>query len=92
MQVLAVLLALAAIFVSASGRACNNAPESCDISYDQVTHLGAHDSPFLGDASTDFSSCDNQLFNITAQLDADVRLLTVQIHVGSNRETKAREL
>jgi hypothetical protein len=32
MQLVLHLLALAAIFVSASGRACNNSPELCDVS------------------------------------------------------------
>ena len=75
-----------------AARACNNAPELCDTSYDQITHLGAHDSPFLRDSSTGFSSFGNQFFNSTIQLDAGVRLLSAQIHVASNKETNAREI
>ncbi|KAH5290025.1 hypothetical protein HBI67_052180 [Parastagonospora nodorum] len=39
-----------------------------------------------------FSSFGNQFFNTTVQLDAGVRLLTVQVHVGSKHGTAAREL
>lgn len=73
-------------------RACNNSPLLCSASYDQITHLGAHDSPFLRDASTGFSSFGNQFFNTTVQLDAGIRLLSAQIHVASNPETNTREL
>lgn len=27
--------------------ACNNSPDLCDKSYGEITHLGAHDSPFV---------------------------------------------
>ncbi|KAF9692499.1 hypothetical protein EKO04_009764 [Ascochyta lentis] len=85
-------LALVAVPLVAAQRACNNAPELCSTSYDQTTHLGAHDSPFLRDASTGFSSFGNQFFNSTVQLDAGVRLLSAQVHVASNSVTQAREL
>jgi hypothetical protein len=85
-------LALAALPFAVAQRACNNAPELCDTSYDQMTHLGAHDSPFVRDATTDFSSFGNQFFNSTVQLDAGVRLLTAQIHVAQNKATGAREI
>lgn len=32
--------------------ACNNSPDLCDKSYGEITHLGAHDSPFVRDSST----------------------------------------
>lgn len=85
-------LALVAVPFAAAERACNNAPELCSASYDQITHLGAHDSPFLRDASTGFTSFGNQFFNSTVQLDAGVRLLTAQIHVAANEQTQAREI
>jgi hypothetical protein len=78
--------------MSAAERACNNSPKLCSKPYDQITHLGAHDSPFLRDSSTGFSTFGNQFFNTTVQLDAGVRLLSAQVHVASNTETKAREL
>ncbi|KAF2104137.1 hypothetical protein NA57DRAFT_62829 [Rhizodiscina lignyota] len=62
------------------GGACNNSPDLCSKTYDNVTHLGAHDSPFLRDSSTDFSTAGNQFYNSTVQLDSGVRLLTAQVH------------
>lgn len=92
MQIHFILLALAALCISVDSRACNNSPHLCEVSYDEATHLGAHDAPFLADASTGFSSFGNQFFNTTAQLDAGVRLLTAQVHVVSKPGTTAREL
>lgn len=88
------LLRLSVFFstVFAAERACNNSPGLCSKSYDQITHLGAHDSPFLRDASTGFSSFGNQFFDSITQLDAGARLLSTQVHVASNPNTKAREL
>jgi hypothetical protein len=60
--------------------ACNNSPDLCSRPYDQVVHLGAHDSPFRRDASTDFSTSGNQFYNSTVQLNAGVRLLSAQVH------------
>jgi hypothetical protein len=80
------------VFGSSTERACNNSPELCNVSYDRATHLGAHNSPYLSDVSTGFSSFGNQLYNSTVQLDAGVRLLTAQVHVSSNPVTEAREL
>lgn len=42
--------------------------------------MGAHDSPFLRDASTDYSTSGNQFYNSTVQLDAGVRLVSAQVH------------
>lgn len=39
---------------------CNNSPDLCRRSYSSITHLGAHDSPFLRDASTGYSDSGNQ--------------------------------
>ncbi|KAF2650460.1 hypothetical protein K491DRAFT_707559 [Lophiostoma macrostomum CBS 122681] len=60
--------------------ACNNSPSLCDKAYNNITHLGAHDSPFLRDASTSFSTSGNQYYDTTTQLDAGVRLLSAQVH------------
>ncbi|KAF2112318.1 PLC-like phosphodiesterase [Lophiotrema nucula] len=65
---------------TSSQRACNNSPSLCTKPYDMVTYLGAHDSPFLRDATTGYSSFGNQLFSTTTQLDAGVRLLSGQVH------------
>ncbi|PGH02507.1 hypothetical protein AJ79_07620 [Helicocarpus griseus UAMH5409] len=63
-----------------TGQACNNSPTLCSKTYDQISHLGAHNSPFLRDASTGFSSSGNQFYNTTVQLDSGVRLLSAQMH------------
>ncbi|KAK2795485.1 hypothetical protein FQN52_005252 [Onygenales sp. PD_12] len=63
-----------------NGKACNNSPLLCSLSYGEITHLGAHNSPFLRDASTGFSSSGNQFYNTTIQLDSGVRLVSGQIH------------
>ena len=69
---------------STSGTACNNSPQLCDRRYDLVTYLGAHDSMFLRDDSTGFSSSGNQFYNSTVQLSAGVRLLQGQIQTKGN--------
>lgn len=43
--------------------ACNNSPDLCDQSYGEITHLGAHDSPFVRDSSTDDSIAGDQYVN-----------------------------
>lgn len=63
--------------------ACNNSPDLCSRSYSDITHLGAHDSPFTTSSSTNsvgFLDAGNQNVNSTAQLTAGVRLLTAQVH------------
>ena len=72
---------LPALYSTASAAtACNNSPDLCNKAYNNITHLGAHDSPFLRDASTSFSTSGNQYYNSTIQLDAGVRLLSAQVH------------
>lgn len=68
---------------NSSSTACNNSPLLCDRSYSNITHLGAHDSPFLRDSSTSFSDSGDQFYNSTVQLSAGVRLLTAQVHNSS---------
>ncbi|GAB7351517.1 hypothetical protein MBLNU459_g2159t1 [Dothideomycetes sp. NU459] len=65
---------------SSSTTACNNSPDLCDKAYNNITYLGAHDSPFLRDLSTDYSESGNQFYNSSIQLSAGVRLLTAQVH------------
>ncbi len=72
-------LALLSPFVTAQ-TACNNSPSLCPRAYNNLTHLGAHNSPFVRDASTSFSVSGNQFYDSTVQLDAGVRLLTAQVH------------
>ena len=65
--------------------ACNNSPALCSRSYSNITQLGAHDSPFLTNASPNLntfslSEAGNQNVDSVAQLSAGVRLLTAQVH------------
>jgi len=64
--------------------ACNNSPLLCNRNYNNITHLGAHDSPFVRDASTNYSIAGDQFYDSLTQLDAGVRLLTAQVHKITN--------
>ena len=86
------VLLLARAGWSAAQRICNNSPDLCSKPYDTITHLGAHDSAFVRNASTSWTSFGNQFYNISTQLDAGVRLLTAQVHANSNDQTRRREL
>ncbi len=68
---------------SNSSTACNNSPDLCQRAYNNITHLGAHDSPFVRDASTGYSVSGNQYYNTTVQLAAGVRLLSAQVQTNS---------
>lgn len=63
---------------TATQAACNGRPELCDRQYSNITHVGAHDSAFIGTLPQD-----NQDVDITAQLDAGIRFLQVQSHMNS---------
>ncbi|KAF1973849.1 hypothetical protein BU23DRAFT_553835 [Bimuria novae-zelandiae CBS 107.79] len=80
LQASALLPFLSATTSAQSSTACNNSPSLCSRAYNNITHLGAHDSPFLRDKSTSFSTSGNQYYNSTVQLDAGVRLLSAQVH------------
>ena len=67
-----------------SSTACNNSPVLCDKAYNSITHLGAHDSPFLRDATTGYSASGNQYYNSSVQLSAGVRLLSGQVHLSNS--------
>ncbi|KAH7112887.1 PLC-like phosphodiesterase [Dendryphion nanum] len=64
--------------------ACNNSPSLCNRAYNNITYLGAHDSPFLRNENTSFSTSGNQFYDSTAQLDSGVRLLSAQVHKINN--------
>jgi hypothetical protein len=69
------------LFTTATAQnACNNSPSLCSKAYNNITHLGAHDSAFLRDQSTSFSTSGNHFYNTTVQLDAGVRMLSAQVH------------
>ncbi|KAL2024644.1 hypothetical protein VTK56DRAFT_6845 [Thermocarpiscus australiensis] len=63
--------------------ACNNSPELCSRAYSNITHMGAHDSAFLRDASTGNSIAGNQFYNATVALSAGIRLLQAQVHLSN---------
>ncbi|TVY80549.1 PI-PLC X domain-containing protein [Lachnellula suecica] len=60
--------------------ACNNSPDLCNRNYNNITHMGAHDSAFLRDQSTSFTVAGNQFYNATVALSAGIRLLQAQVH------------
>ncbi|KAI1610392.1 PLC-like phosphodiesterase [Exophiala viscosa] len=64
--------------------ACNNSPDLCSKAYNEIVHLGAHDSPFVRDSSTDDSTSGNQYYNTTVQLSAGVRLVSAQVHESNS--------
>ncbi|KAL2870418.1 uncharacterized protein BJX67DRAFT_282859 [Aspergillus lucknowensis] len=78
-------LAAATSITPRNSTACNNSPDLCSKSYGEITHLGAHDSPFLRDESTGFSLSGNQYYNTTVQLDAGVRLVSAQVHKSNSQ-------
>ena len=81
---LPVAIRAVALNTTSSSVACNNSPNLCSQRYNEITYLGAHDSPFLRDASTDYSASGNQYYNTTTQLSAGVRLLTAQVQLAGN--------
>src|ERR1700712_2212631 len=75
---------------ASSSGACNNSPSLCSRPYNNITHLGAHDSPFVANSSNSFTISGNQFFNSTTQLSAGVRLLSAQIHTANASSTELR--
>ncbi|KAI7495403.1 hypothetical protein KC367_g7365 [Hortaea werneckii] len=67
-----------------SSTACNNSLSLCNRAYNKVSHLGAHNSPFVRDESNGYSLSGNQYFNSSTQLSAGVRLLTAQVQTNSD--------
>ncbi|KAI9659231.1 MAG: hypothetical protein M1831_003813 [Alyxoria varia] len=59
---------------------CNNSPALCSRPYSNITHLGAHDAPFVRTASNGFTPSGNQFYDSIAALDSGVRLLSAQVH------------
>lgn len=68
-------LATAAAAAAASPEICNGRPELCDRRYTNITFVGAHNSPFVGDFLAD-----NQNIPISEQLAMGVRFLQGQTH------------
>lgn len=81
------------LYTTASAQdACNNSPSLCSRAYNNITHLGAHDSPFLRNAETSFSTSGNHYYNTTVQLEAGVRLLSAQVHQTNESGSEAWHL
>jgi len=85
------LLPLLSTYASAQN-ACNNSPDLCNRAYNNITYLGAHDSPFLRNEQTSFSTSGNHYYNTTVQLDAGVRLLSAQVHKTNESGAEAWHL
>ena len=54
---------------------CNGHPLLCDRPWSNITHIGAHDSAFVG-----IMPFENQNVDVSTQLDAGIRFLQVQTH------------
>ncbi|KAF3048653.1 hypothetical protein E8E11_009456 [Didymella keratinophila] len=79
------IAATALLYSTATAQtACNNSPSLCSRAYNNITQLGAHDSPFLRNKNTSFSTSGNHYYDTTTQLDAGVRLLSAQVHKSDN--------
>ena len=76
---------------SSTAVACNNSPSLCNRAYSNITHLGAHDSPFVSNSSNGYTLSGNQFYGSTEQLSAGVRLLTAQLH-NANSSTGQTEI
>ncbi|KAH7329119.1 PLC-like phosphodiesterase [Stachybotrys elegans] len=63
---------------------CNNSPDLCARQYNHISHLGAHNSAFVRDASNNNSIAGNQYLNATTALDAGLRLLQAQVHLEND--------
>ena len=72
--------------------ACNNSPSLCSRAYNNITYLGAHNSPFLRNEKTSFSTAGNHYYNTTVQLQAGVRMLTAQVHKNTGSGADAWHL
>ncbi|CAE6997969.1 hypothetical protein CFE70_000585 [Pyrenophora teres f. teres 0-1] len=85
------LLPFLSTFATAQN-ACNNSPDLCSRAYNNITYLGAHNSPFLRNEQTSFSTSGNHYYNTTVQLDSGVRLLSGQLHKTNESGAEAWHL
>jgi len=75
MAVQRLLLCFGFLSVAIAQTLCNGRSEYCSRSYSNVSLIGAHDSPFVGDLPQD-----NQDLSVTAELDFGIRFLQGQTH------------
>ncbi|CAI7583692.1 hypothetical protein N7533_004961 [Penicillium manginii] len=85
LPLLALLPAALANPLNIRATACNNSPDLCDKSYGDITHLGAHDSPFVTSSSSSFALAANQYYDTPTQLSAGVRLVSAQVHKSNSK-------
>lgn len=85
LSLLALLPAALANPLNVRATACNNSPDLCDKSYGDITHLGAHDSPFVSSSSSSLSLASNQYYDTPTQLSAGVRLVSAQVHKSNSQ-------
>jgi len=64
--------------------ACNSSPNLCNVAYDDILHVGAHNSAFVRSRNNSFNTGANQYHNASVQLSAGIRLLQSQIHLEKN--------
>ncbi|KAL9088358.1 MAG: hypothetical protein Q9159_003132 [Coniocarpon cinnabarinum] len=88
---LAALAVLSSLVYGQQQRVCNNAAALCDRSYGNITHLGAHDSFSVRNASNSYSVAADQFYTTLQQLDAGVRLVTAQVHRSSGGDAVTNE-
>jgi len=55
---------------------CNGNSEFCQRSYSNITHIGAHNSPFVRPGNL----ASNQALEVTSQLNDGIRMLQFQVH------------
>lgn len=68
-------------------KTCNGQPTYCTKRYSELTHLGAHDSPFVGPLPQH-----NQNLEVTEQLDLGIRFLQGQTHKALDDDDTAIRL
>lgn len=78
-----------ALTTRAASRACNNSPDLCNRQYSNVTHLGAHNSPFVRDASTNYSESGNQYVENTWTVRVGILALTLFRGLNTTRQLDA---
>ncbi|PKY04859.1 PLC-like phosphodiesterase [Aspergillus campestris IBT 28561] len=70
---------------AAAPKTCNGQATYCTRKYSQLTHLGAHDSPFVGPLPQH-----NQNLEVTEQLDLGIRFLQGQTHKALDEKDPIR--
>ncbi|KAJ9318269.1 hypothetical protein DTO271D3_1526 [Paecilomyces variotii] len=75
LPILSLLFTSTTTFAQQQQTPCNGHIEFCTRQYSNISLIGAHDSPFIGDLPSD-----NQNLNITQQLDFGIRFLQGQTH------------